>query len=234
MRTSIASVLGIAAEDLDTKPPATTLDRVRTWLFSSEQPPAAPPDPELLFSAPGESLECVEIARRIRALAQQGTPFDRIAILLRNVEQYQPLVEEALRRAAIPGYFSRGASRPGSGRTRVSGAAGLCGRRLLGVALRRIFVARTIAAAWIEAAHPSNPRRSGCLPTTRSSPIFRVPPPSRMPQPRLMDGRNRTLAVPIGWEKLLVDASVIGGHDRWARRLRGLARRTAGPAPRSR
>ena len=28
--------------------------------------------------------------------------------------------------------------------------------------------------------------------------------------------------VPIGWEKLLVDAAVIGGHDRWARRLRGL------------
>src|SRR6202035_2167380 len=31
-----------------------------------------------------------------------------------------------------------------------------------------------------------------------------------------------TLAVPIGWEKLLVDAAVIGGHERWARRLRGL------------
>ncbi len=33
---------------------------------------------------------------------------------------------------------------------------------------------------------------------------------------------SRRLAVPIGWEKLLVDAAVIGGHDRWARRLRGL------------
>ena len=30
------------------------------------------------------------------------------------------------------------------------------------------------------------------------------------------------LDVPIGWEKLLVDAAVIGGRDRWARRLRGL------------
>ena len=93
-------------------PPTATLDRVRTWLFSSDQPPSAPPDPALLFSAPGESFECVEIARRIRALAEQGTPFDRIAILLRNVDPYQPLVEEALRRAGIAHYFSRGAARP--------------------------------------------------------------------------------------------------------------------------
>ena len=28
--------------------------------------------------------------------------------------------------------------------------------------------------------------------------------------------------MPIGWEQLLVDAAVIGGHARWARRLRGL------------
>ena len=81
-------------------------------LFSSDPPPSAPPDPALLFSAPGESFECVEIARRIRALAEQGTPFDRIAILLRNVDPYQPLVEEALRRAGIDQYVSRGAARP--------------------------------------------------------------------------------------------------------------------------
>src|SRR5262249_41564544 len=31
-----------------------------------------------------------------------------------------------------------------------------------------------------------------------------------------------TLQSPIGWEALLVDAAVIGGADRWERRLRGL------------
>ena len=63
-------------------------------------------------------LRCV-IARRHHGLGLKlsrigllGVPFDRIAILLRNVEQYQPLVEEALRRAAIPAYFSRGVARP--------------------------------------------------------------------------------------------------------------------------
>ncbi|HUI39057.1 MAG TPA: PD-(D/E)XK nuclease family protein, partial [Candidatus Nitrosotalea sp.] len=108
---ALTSILETPAEDLD-PPPSCTLDRVRTWLFSPEQPPSAPPDPELLFSAPGESLECVEIARRIRTLAAQDTPFDRVAILLRNVEQYQPLLEDALCRASIPVYFSRGSVRP--------------------------------------------------------------------------------------------------------------------------
>lgn len=109
---ALERIVGATVQDVDTAEPATTLDRVRTWLFSPEQPPQAVADPELLFSAPGESLECVEIARRIRRLAEQGTPFDRIAILLRNVEQYRPLVEEAMRRGAIPAYFSRGTARP--------------------------------------------------------------------------------------------------------------------------
>src|SRR5581483_9197069 len=108
----LEAVLGVACEDLDSAPQTGSLHRVRTWLFSLQSPPAAAPDKELLFSAPGESLECVEIARRIRAFAANGTPFDRQAVLLRNVEQYQPLLEEALRRAAIPAYFSRGAARP--------------------------------------------------------------------------------------------------------------------------
>ncbi|MGH7488785.1 MAG: hypothetical protein ACREMY_24760, partial [bacterium] len=64
---------------------AAALDRVRRHLFSRERPPLAEPDATVeLFSAPGEGLECVEIARRIQHLAAQGTPFDRIAILLRN------------------------------------------------------------------------------------------------------------------------------------------------------
>ena len=35
-----------------------------------------------------------------------------MAILLRSPERYQFLVEEALRRAGIPSYFSRGSARP--------------------------------------------------------------------------------------------------------------------------
>src|SRR5581483_7882539 len=78
------------------------------------EPPRAPDTPGAfdLFSAPGEGLEAVEIARRILRLAREGVAFDHVAILLRNPERYQPMVEEALRRARIPAYFSRGTARP--------------------------------------------------------------------------------------------------------------------------
>lgn len=215
----LASLLNVTVQDLDTAPSTTTLDRVRTWLFSSEQPPAAPPDPELLFSAAGENLECVEIARRIRALAAQGTPFDHIAILLRNVEQYQPLVEEALRRAAIPGYFSRGAARPDP-----------AGRAFLALL--------ACAADGCSASRFAEYLSLGQLPPVDATgaPVKAAPqwvPPddeilanftndSALPN-RDREGAQLThIAAPIGWEKLLVDAAVIGGHARWARRLQGL------------
>src|ERR1039457_5596424 len=84
------------------------------WPSRSEPvSPGGGPDASLdYFSAAGESLECVEMARRIRKSAAAGVAFDRMAILLRSPERYQPLVEEALRRAGIPAYFSRGVARP--------------------------------------------------------------------------------------------------------------------------
>jgi CRISPR/Cas system-associated exonuclease Cas4 (RecB family) len=218
---SIAAVLKIAPEDLDGEPAITTLDRVRAWLFSQDQPPAAPPDPELLFSAPGESLECVEIARRIRTLAAQGTPFDRIAILLRNVEQYQPLLEEALRRGAIPGYFSRGAARPDP--------AGRAFLALLACAGDGCSASRFAEYLSIGQLPPVDQNGAPIKPTLQWVPPddeilanFSSAPPALETTPLQNSTDETTLAVPIGWEKLLVDAAVIGGHHRWARRLRGL------------
>jgi len=217
---SLESILETAAEQLD--PPATaTLDRLRTWMFSPEQPPSAQPDPELLFSAPGESLECVEIARRIRALAQDGTPFDRVAILLRNVEQYQPLLEDALRRASIPAYFSRGSVRP-----EPSGRALLA---LLACAADGCSASRFAEYLSLGQVPPLD--ESGA--PKKHDPIWAPPDDDVLanfpaPQPgQEIPGEQEppepvTLSIPIGWEKLLVDAAVIGGHDRWARRLRGL------------
>ena len=65
-----------------------------------------------VFSAPGESRECVEIARRLLALARNGIPLDRIAVLLRSPEEYRAHLEEAFARAGIPAHFARGALRP--------------------------------------------------------------------------------------------------------------------------
>jgi len=220
---SVASILDVPAEDLDTAPPATTLDRVRTWLFSPEQPPQAPPDSDLLFSAPGESLECVEIARRIRALAQQGVPFDHVAILLRNVEQYQPLVEEALRRASVPGYFSRGAARPDP-----AGRAFLALLACAGEGCSASRFAEYLSLGQLPPVDkngaPIRQRPAWVPPDDEILANFAAAPPgAEVPIAEPIDASDDTsLAVPIGWEKLLVDAAVIGGHERWARRLRGL------------
>jgi ATP-dependent helicase/nuclease subunit B len=211
---SLERILQTARENLDAAPPTTTLDRVRAWLFSSGPPPSAPPDASLLFSAPGESFECVEIARRVRALAAQGTPFDRIAILLRNVDPYQPLIEEALRRAGIDHYFSRGAARPDP--------AGRAFLALLACASDGCSASRFAEYLSLGQVPPLNADGS-----PESRPVQWVPaddeilgnPPVPVAE---QDEDPHALDVPFGWEKLLVDAAVIGGRDRWARRLRGL------------
>ena len=218
---ALAAILDTPAEDLD-PPPSTTLDRVRTWLFSPEQPPSAPPDPELLFSAPGESLECVEIARRIRALAQQGTPFDRVAILLRNVEQYQPLLEDALRRASIPVYFSRGSVRPEpSGRAFLALLA--CAAEGCSASRFAEYLSLGQVPRLDDAGAPVKQAPLWAPPEDEILSNFPAPPPGAETAASNEDESAPVpLSFPIGWEKLLVDAAVIGGHDRWARRLRGL------------
>ena len=66
----------------------------------------------VVFSAPGESRECVEIVRRVLALAHEGIAFDRMAVLLRSPQEYRSHLEEAFGRANVPVYFARGAVRP--------------------------------------------------------------------------------------------------------------------------
>ena len=217
----LARALGMEAENLDSTPAVKTLERVRTWLFSTGQPPEAPADPELLFSAPGESLECVEIARRIRALAER-IPFDRIAILLRNVEQYQPLVEEALRRAAIPAYFSRGTARPDP-----AGRAFLALLACAGDGCSASRFAEYLSLGQLplvdESGAPIEGKVQWAPPDDEILANFPAMPPGTGTEDREPDaGDESPLEAPIGWEKLLVDAAVIGGHGRWARRLRGL------------
>src|SRR5262249_2161596 len=74
---------------------------------------AAPLDDGVGLTAwPGEARECVEIARAIQHEAARGTPFDRLAVLLRAPGDYVPHLEEAFARASIPYFFARAARRP--------------------------------------------------------------------------------------------------------------------------
>ncbi len=229
-RKNIAALEHMLGVFCEAKPIGTarTLDRIRASLFAETVPPEAAADASLdYFSAAGEALECVEIARRIRGLAAEGIPFDRIAILLRSPERYQPLVEEALRRAGIPAYFSRGVARPDP--------AGRAFLALLACAGEGCSATRFAEYLSLGQAPPLD-RRAG-------ADNWLLPPPEDEVLQRFYGGVesadildaqpqqaesedsaviNGTLQSPAVWEKLLVDAAVIGGRERWARRLRGL------------
>ena len=206
--------------------PAGTLDRIRQSLFAQAVAPDGEPDASLdYFSAAGESLECVEIARRIRKFAAEGTPFDRMAILLRSPERYQPLVEEALRRATIPAYFSRGVARPDP--------AGRAFLALLACAAEGCSATRFAEYLSLGQAPPLDrtPRTGiAALPPDdevlarlyERADIAVAEPAPEPDEPEDAAVIGGTLQSPAAWEKLLVDAAVIGGPDRWARRLRGL------------
>jgi ATP-dependent helicase/nuclease subunit B len=102
-----------AAKTEDHVGTAGTLGRLQRQLFKDHTTVSqAPPDNEVqVFSAPGESRECVEIAPRVLALARNGIPLERIAVLLRSPEEYRAHLEEAFARAGIPVHFTRGAVR---------------------------------------------------------------------------------------------------------------------------
>jgi ATP-dependent helicase/nuclease subunit B len=89
------------------------LDLLKARLFSSDATTAITPRENVDFIAsPGEAREAVEVVRRVLSRAAEGVPFDRIAIVLRAVEQYRDVVEEALRRGRVPAYFAEGVERP--------------------------------------------------------------------------------------------------------------------------
>lgn len=204
-----------------------TLDRVRQSLFAETVAQDGAMDASLeYFSAAGETLECVEVARRIRKLAEQSVLFDRMALLLRSPEHYQPLVEEALRRAGIPSYFSRGVSRPDP--------AGRAFLALLACAAEGCSATRFAEYLSLGQVPPLDrePTVEGwVLPAPEDEVLQRLyeraEPAVSEVEPEQPEGADAavisgTLQSPAAWEKLLVDAAVIGGRDRWSRRLRGL------------
>ena len=109
---------GIETLDLDSRAASQaalgSLGRVQRRLFNNADPPltAQLDDQVAIFSAPGESRECVEIVRRTLRLARAGVSLDRIAVLLRSPQEYRSHLEEAFGRANLPVYFTRGAVRP--------------------------------------------------------------------------------------------------------------------------
>ncbi len=228
-RALLESALGTTATVAGAGPesPATSLHRLQDYLFADTAPPVPAPLDEsvLVFSAPGEPHECVEIARRIQAEARRGVPFDRIAVLCHAASHYAPYLEEAFGRAGIPAYFAAGTRRPEPGGrallTLLAGAAeNLCASRFAeylslaqvpdpdGGTAARVFVAPT----------------ADLLPTPLGSDLDLPAAPAERepPDPDPLPVVEGTLRAPWRWERLLVDAAVIGSRRRWERRLAGL------------
>ena len=204
------------------------LAALRRSLFAARQPPERVPRGDVrLFSAPGEGRECVEIARRILDEAKRGIRFDEMAVFLRSPREYLGLVENAFERAGINAWFDRGARRP-----HPSGRAFLA---ILGCAVERLSAVRF--AEYLSLAQ---------VPGGEATPPAEVLPPADdviagfadfetapdapdtegTPQPDLDDQTaivEGGLRAPWKWERLIVEASVVGGDpERWRRRLRGL------------
>ena len=207
-----------------------SLSRVRRFVFLTQSLSARPADESLsFFSAAGEDRECVEIVRRVLKAAAEGLRFDQMAVLLRNPDTYQPLLEESLSRAGIPAYFSQGTVRPDPG-----GRAFLA---LLMCAAERLSASRF--AEYLSLGQVPQPEASGAPPRKEVPWIdpgdgvqltFKTahfePDATAQPEGTETDSDPviaGTLRTPFHWEKLLVDAAVIGGRVRWEKRLRGLA-----------
>jgi ATP-dependent helicase/nuclease subunit B len=211
------------------------LDHLRRYVFSETAPErAAAPGEVVFFSAPGEGREAVEIARRILEESRRGTRFDGIAILLRSSGVYSALLETALDRAGIPAYFARGARRPDP-----------AGRALLAVldcALEKLSASRF--AEYLSLGQVPPPDEAGAPPRDRGTWVgaedemlgLGAEPSAADDQAPAADGAGSpdaedsdatpvvegSLRAPWKWEKLLVDSAVIGGAERWSRRLAGL------------
>jgi ATP-dependent helicase/nuclease subunit B len=200
---------------------APALRRLQEQLFETQLEKGELGDEISILSAPGEARECVEIARRVLREAERGVRFDDMAILVRTPERYASHLAEALARARIPAYFSRGTLRPDP-------------------AARALLALLACAAEGLSARRFADYLSIGMVPRTTTA---GEPPPALDREARFVppDDELMPLApaaidegeaeqgalpdsvpVPRHWERLLIGAAVIGGLDRWQRRLDGL------------
>lgn len=218
---ALTTALRVAAAqaDRDSHPPS--LARLQRHLFGDTLAEVRPLDDSVsIVSWPNEARECVEIARAVHAHAATGVPFDRMAILLRSPGAYRVHVMHALRRASIPAWFAGGVTLPDpSGRALLALLA--CKAEALSASRFAEYLSLAQVPERADVADPAwSPPQHDLLPAST---------PDIEPGEHHADGDAPIASprAPWRWERLLVDAAVIGGEDRWRRRLRGLAEELA-------
>lgn len=230
----LEAALGAVREEL-VVPGSTALCNLQRHLFEDSRPATERNlDATVeLRSWPGEARECVEIARGIRAEAARGTPFDRMAIFLPTQHDYTSHLQEALRRASVPAFFASGTTRPDTaGRALLAllacAADGLSARRFAEyLSLAQVPTpavqrerADTPERVWAPPEHDlMRPSIADAAPVSAADAV-EDPLPVEPDRDAVVGG---SLRAPWRWERLLVDAAVIGQKERWVRRLDGLA-----------
>lgn len=231
--TRLAEALDVEPERVEAVAVSSRLARLRREVFreSGEADPGPGDESVEFLSEPGEGRECVAIVRRVHELAAAGTPFDRMAVLLRDPEGYLPLLEEALRRAGVPAYFTRGTVRPDP-----AGRAFLSLLACAGEGLAASRFAEYLSLGQAPAPDAEGAPRLVEVPWVEpdgAQLVFKTlveaeegHPPEEHPAPEEESADAPVLAgtlqTPRRWEQLIVDAAVVGGRDRWQRRLAGL------------
>jgi ATP-dependent helicase/nuclease subunit B len=219
------------------QPAHTSLERVQRFLFDPEaRPPEAVDDGTVtVLSAPGEGRECTELMRQLLHHARAGVPFDQMAILVHEPAPYRARLGEAFRRARIPAAFAEGTRLPDpAGRAFLAllacQAHGLSAVRFAEyLSLGEVPEAQLDGSpppARTDAVAPADEKMAARLPEPVQLSLFDRPrvsvPPDDAADRAVIDGKLR---VPRQWERLIVDAAVIGGIGRWRRRLAGLQKR---------
>jgi ATP-dependent helicase/nuclease subunit B len=205
------------------EPGAGALARLQTQLFA---PPLAETmqgelgDEVSVLSAPGEARECVEIARRVLAEAERGVRFDQMAVLLRSPELYGTHLGEAMARARVPVHFSRGTLRPDPG-SRALLALLACAAERLSARRFAEYLSLGVVPELTEAGAPPAALAPAdrFVPTSDDTIALGASAASMQEGSEVVFGN---VPAPRHWERLLTDAAVIGGVERWRHRLDGL------------
>ncbi len=201
------------------------LRRVHEGLFTSSNTDHAADRSVEVLSAPGEGRECVEVVRVLLAHAEQGLPFDRMAIALRAPELYASHLESALRRGQVPACFGRGTRRPDPAGRAFLALLACAGEDL---SARRFAEYLSLDQVPRGAATPAA-RSAPSAPADAAEALGLRPLDDDVATEAVVDGagtEGEREALPAGrspwrWEAILNDAQVISGVDRWTRRLRG-------------
>lgn len=208
---SLAQALEHQAEEIEVDVDRGALGRIHQGLFRPDVALSTTNDDGLHFSSsPGEARESVEIARRVLRLAEEGVALEAIAVLCREPESYRAPLQEAFRRAGIPAYFTGGAERPDPE-----------GRALLALlACRAEQLSASRFAEYLSLGVVPRPDAT----ETPWVPPAGVPVPGDEERVEPQESDAETVVAPRRWERLIVDAAVIGRDvERWRRRLDGLA-----------